>query len=236
MAKKKNFKVTVTKNGPYIVSGALPMAKEIIAIDRDGNAVRWGRGESFPKQENYALCRCGHSANKPYCTGMHSEVGFNGTETASRKKYLEQAERINGPKMDLTDAMAFCAAARFCDKGAGVWRLTDESDDTKSKKLAIDESCKCPSGRLVAWDKKTGKPIEPKFKPSISIVEDPQAWVSGPIWLKGGVPVESADGKVYEVRNRVTLCRCGQSGNKPFCDGTHIQIGFDDRDKRLKRK
>ena len=38
----------------------------------------------------------------------------------------------------------------------------------------------------------------------------------------------SADGFEYEVRNRVTLCRCGQSQNKPFCDGTHAQTKFKD--------
>ena len=35
-----------------------------------------------------------------------------------------------------------------------------------------------------------------------------------------------ADGTTYEVRNRVTLCRCGASQNKPFCDATHASIGF----------
>jgi len=33
----------------------------------------------------------------------------------------------------------------------------------------------------------------------------------------------SADGFVYEIRNRVTLCHCGYSGNKPFCDGSHMR-------------
>jgi CDGSH-type Zn-finger protein len=48
----------------------------------------------------------------------------------------------------------------------------------------------------------------------------------GPLLVRGGIPVESEDGRPYEVRNRVTLCRCGHSRNKPFCDGTHDQIGF----------
>jgi hypothetical protein len=79
----------------------------------------------------------------------------------------------------------------------------------------------------VVWDKK-GKAIEPEVKPSIGLVQDPQAGVSGPIWVHGGIPIEAADGTTYEVRNRVTLCRCGKSGNKPFCDGTHITIKFSD--------
>ena len=228
-------KVAVVKNGPYIVSGGLPLAKEIIVADKKGYPIRWGRGESFPKQEVYSLCRCGHSKNKPYCTGAHAEAGFDGAETASRKRYLSQAQRIKGPKIDLTDAVPLCASGRFCDRGKGTWRLTEESDDPKAKKIAIQQACDCPSGRLVAWNKKTKKAIEPGFKPSVSIVEDPAAKTSGPIWVKGGVPIVSSDGKRYEIRNRVTLCRCGKSGNKPFCDGTHMQIGFSDGDKRIKK-
>ena len=84
------------------------------------------------------------------------------------------------------------------------------------------------AGRLVVWDKETQKVFEPPFEPSISIIEDPGIRVSGPIWVKGGIRIESADGKSYTVRNRVTLCRCGQSSNKPFCDGTHASMGFSD--------
>ena len=61
------------------------------------------------------------------------------------------------------------------------------------------------------------------------LVEDPQKKCSGPIWLRGGIPVVSADGFAYEVRNRITLCRCGASWNKPFCDGTHAKIEFRER-------
>jgi CDGSH-type Zn-finger protein len=46
--------------------------------------------------------------------------------------------------------------------------------------------------------------------------------------VAGGIPTVAADGFEYEVRNRVTLCRCGASKNKPFCDGTHAAINFRD--------
>jgi len=228
-------KIKIVKDGPYLVSGSLPLQKEYIEIDKKGEAVRWSKGQRYPKQETYALCRCGKSVNKPYCTGTHAEVGFFGKETATEKRYLDQSERTSGPKLDLTDAVSFCASGRFCDRGKGTWQLTRESDDPKARKMAVDQACNCPSGRLVAWDKKSGKPAEPKSKKSISLAEDPQAQASGPIWVKGGVLVESADGKAYEIRNRVTLCRCGSSENKPFCDGTHMRIRFNDGDKRVKR-
>ena len=58
--------------------------------------------------------------------------------------------------------------------------------------------------------------------------------VSGPLWVKGGVAIEASDGFAYETRNRVTLCRCGRSSNKPFCDGTHCKTKFNDGDEALK--
>jgi hypothetical protein len=91
---------------------------------------------------------------------------------------------------------------------------------------AIEEACACPSGSLVAWDKASGAALEPASEPGISLIEDPGAGLSGPLWVKGGVPGESADGFEYERRNRVTLCRCGLSKKKPFCDGAHIKAGF----------
>lgn len=229
-SKKKNKKVQVTKNGPYIVSGNVPLAKEKILVDEDGEPRKWVKGQSYPSKEEYLLCRCGRSKNKPYCDKTHLKVDFDGTETASRKKYNEQAERISGPDLDLTDVQDLCVGARFCHRAGGTWKLTENSDDPKSKKIAIEEACDCPSGRLVVWNKKTKKPIEPNFKQSISLVECPGDNVSGPIWLKGRVPLESSDGTKYEVRNRVTLCRCGKSSNKPFCDGTHIEVEFDDNE------
>jgi CDGSH-type Zn-finger protein len=227
-------KIVVTKNGPYMVSGKLPLGKEIAEVGGSGDPEIWAKGKDCPEQETYALCRCGQSKNKPYCDGTHVQVKFDGTETTRCKKYDEQAQKIEGPGVDLTDAQNFCSSGRFCHSAGGTWSLTENSVDPKAKKMAIQEAGNCPSGRLVAVDKKSGKAIEPEFKPSLSLIEDPQAGVSGPIWVKGKVPVESAAGKSYEPRNRVTLCRCGKSQNKPFCDGRHIQAKFNDGDESLK--
>jgi CDGSH-type Zn-finger protein len=46
--------------------------------------------------------------------------------------------------------------------------------------------------------------------------------------VRGAVQVVGADAHPYERRERQTLCRCGQSGNKPFCDGSHWYAGFRD--------
>ena len=70
--------------------------------------------------------------------------------------------------------------------------------------------------------------VEPTLPPSIGLVEDPALHCSGPLWVRGGIRVESADGRPYERRNRVTLCRCGASTNMPFCNGSHASIQFQD--------
>ena len=226
--KTASAKVQIAKDGPYLVSGALPLSKETIGTNSGGESVQWKAGHQYPAQESYALCRCGHSAKKPFCDGSHKKVGFSGTETASRKPYMEQATMTRGPKQSLTDAESLCAFARFCDPNGQVWDLVSRTNDPAASKHFVRQTCDCPSGRLVAWDNATGQPIEPKYEPSIALIEDPQEKCSGPIWLRGGVPVVGADGFEYEVRNRVTLCRCGASKNKPFCDGAHAQIKFND--------
>jgi CDGSH-type Zn-finger protein len=224
-------KIKVLKNGPYEVSGKVPLSVENIVADENNVPDKWEKGKDCPLQENYRLCRCGKSKNKPYCDGSHIKTGFDGNETAGNLPYSEQAETIEGPELDLKDAQGFCASARFCHKSIGTWQLTENSDDPQNKKMAVESACNCPSGRLTAYDKKTGKPIEPEFTPSIGLVEDIPAGVSGPLWVRGGIQIESAQGYKYEKRNRVTLCRCGKSQNKPFCDGSHMESHFSGENK-----
>jgi CDGSH-type Zn-finger protein len=232
---KAGFKVTVAKNGPYFVSGNLPLKKEIIVSNKDGESVAWREGEKYPDRDRYALCRCGQSGNKPFCDGTHEEIEFDGDNLAAAVPYNRQAEAFDGPALVLTDVQNLCAVARFCHPGGGTWQLTQRSGDPAAKKQAIQEACNCPSGRLVVWDRKTRQAIEPDFEPSISLIEDPEKKASGPIWLKGGIPLESSSGTRYETRNRVTLCRCGESRNKPFCDGSHCESGFDDGDESIRK-
>jgi CDGSH-type Zn-finger protein len=221
-------KIQIAKNGPYMVSGNLPLKKQTIGTNAAGESVKWIEGESYPAQATYALCRCGQSAKKPFCDGTHAKVGFDGTETASREPYAALAKVVQGPSLSLTDVEALCAFARFCDPNGQVWNLVNETDRASARRDFVRQVGECPSGRLVAWDNATGKSLEPKLTPSIGLIEDPANQCAGPVWLRGGVPVIAADGYHYEVRNRVTLCRCGASQNKPFCDGTHASIKFKD--------
>ncbi len=221
-------KVVVTRNGPYLVSGGAPLSEQTIFTGSNGDSEAWREGERFPQQDSYALCRCGHSKKKPYCDGSHTQAKFDGTETASRKPYVEQAQVMQGPVHALSDAETLCAFARFCDPNGQVWEQVEQTDDPQVAKNFLRQVNACPSGRLVAWDRATGEALEAALPVSIGVVQDPAQDVSGPLWLRGRIPVIAADGFAYEVRNRVTLCRCGASKNKPFCDGSHASVKFRD--------
>jgi len=235
-------KITILKNGPYHVSGDISLCKEIAVVPDNPESTslfgaapdKWVQGTPYPPKKEYLLCRCGDSAKKPFCDGAHIRSAFDGTETADRTPFTKQAERFEGPEVTLLDVPKLCSGARFCEPAGGSWNLVKKSDDAKAKETLLQQVGDCPSGRLVAIDTHTGKPVEPEYTPSISLTEDPQVHLSGPLWVKGGIPVESFDGTVYETRNRVTLCRCGHSKNKPLCDGAHFACGFNDGDASLK--
>jgi len=214
-------RIKITKGGPYLVTGGLPLTKKIIESDADGYPLRWLTTESYSRRESYALCRCGQSKNKPYCDGSHTNHRFNDNETDDRSPYLKGARIYDGPELKLTDKRELCVGAGFCTRAGNIWNLTVNSDNPEYKAIAIQEAADCPSGRLVEWDK-VNKPLEPTFKPSIAITED-QDGVPGPLWVMGDVEIESVNGYVYEKRNRVTLCRCGKSQRTPFCDGSHAE-------------
>ena len=222
----ENAKIKILRDGPYIVSGNIPLSEKIIIQKNEVNEYKEGR--DLPQSDEYALCRCGQSKTAPFCDGSHIKTGFIGTETASKDNYEDRAELLKGPGIDLLDDNR-CAFARFCHKEDGrVWELTLSSDDPKCKEEAIEAACDCPAGRLVALDK-TGKVIEPDYEPSIEIIQDPEKESSAGIFVKGNIPIESSDGQTYEIRNRVALCRCGKSENKPFCDARHVKIKFSDK-------
>jgi CDGSH-type Zn-finger protein len=221
-------KIIIAANGPYLVSGDLPLTLETIEPNAAGESWEWQTGRAFEAGARYALCRCGASEKKPFCDGTHARNGFDGTETASRSPFAEQAVRSEGPGMVLEDVQALCAFARFCDVADSIWTSIEQVGDPAVRDLVIHEATHCPSGRLVVRDTATGVAHEPTFAPSIGLVEDPGKACSGPLYVRGGVPVYAADGTAYEVRNRVALCRCGQSQNKPFCDGTHADAAFND--------
>lgn len=219
--------ISITKDGPYVVTG-LPLSRRAIGGNAANESIDWIDLEAISTPDRYFLCRCGQSANKPYCDGSHARVGFDGSKTASRDPYAVQATVFDGPAVSMGDAPDLCAFARFCDRDGKVWNLVEAAALGSSKDALIAQIGQCPSGRLTARDKAADRLVEPAFELSVVLIEDPVEQCSGPIFVGGGVEIIASDGIALERRNRVTLCRCGESKNKPFCDGTHAHVKFKD--------
>ncbi len=225
----KKFRIEVSSDGPYMVFGSPSLDIEVITTDAEGQNWEFARGENFDMdQEPVALCRCGESKNKPYCDGAHFEAAWDPRITARREQLLDGAQTFEGPDMSLTDNENYCVFARFCDAKGRVWNLVSETDNPTKRDYMVHEANMCPGGRLSAWDNSTEQPIEPHYDPSLALIQDKPLAVSGGLWVRGGIPVQNEHGDTYEIRNRVVLCRCGQSSNKPFCNGAHASIRFRD--------
>lgn len=223
----EKYWIKVSAGGPYIVHGAPPVQLAIIGVNNQGISTEYVKGKSFPSKEGMALCRCGHSKNAPFCDGSHVKAGVDLTERASFAPLLEGATEIDGPKLALTDNEKFCAYARFCDAANRVWNEVQMAGKVHEENT-IHMTTRCPGGRLMVWDEQSQQVIEPAEPPTIQPIEDPAAGCSGPLMVRGGIRVESAEGRSYEIRNRQALCRCGQSSNKPFCDGSHASVKYQD--------
>ncbi len=223
MGKKQ---ITIVKDGPCLVGGNIPLDEQI--IESVGEHYEYRQGRVFETPEQYALCRCGRSAATPFCDGSHGKAGFRGYETADESTFAERKRVLSGPTLELSDD-GRCAYARFCHRDDGdVWTLTEQSGDPHLRQEAIRAAGDCPAGRLVERDRLTQAEFEPALEPAISILQDPELSVSGPLFVKGGIPLVGADGRNYETRNRYALCRCGASRNKPFCDAAHVNTGYQD--------
>jgi CDGSH-type Zn-finger protein len=148
-AQVTNKRIKVTKDGPYLVSGGVPVMQETIIANQEGTALAWRFDTKFPLQERCGLCRCGRSKNKPFCDGSHLKAGFVGTETAGEETYLEKPKIFEGSVITLKDVEELCASARFCHRAGGIWNIMKDCEDPKTKQTIIEESCDCPSGRLL---------------------------------------------------------------------------------------
>ncbi len=223
----KKFKIEIVKNGPYKISKAVPLINETILSKSDApdESIAWHKVKSYkvPEDEEYYLCRCGQSKNTPFCDGSHETNNFNGTELASKEIYEKRAVVDEGETVDLLDDKKICAGLRFCRAYGGIRNLVHNSSDEELREKAKDETIKCSAGRITLRDKETGELIEEEFEPEISTVEDPYRNYYGPLWVKGDIELYGSDGEKYEDRQRVTLCRCGESKNKPFCDSAHYE-------------
>ncbi|HJR96849.1 MAG TPA: CDGSH iron-sulfur domain-containing protein [Actinomycetota bacterium] len=217
-------RIEIEENGPYRVSGGVPLARTAQVETEYGEPVGWVPDEFLDDAGDvYKLCRCGRSGDKPFCDGSHEREEFDGTETAPRSSISERRYEFPAGEGTVSFDLATCEHAGFCGDRFTNWRrLAREADDPAVRERLMQMVRLCPSGALEIQPEADGEQLEPALPVSVDVVRD------GPLWVRGRVSVTSADGETYEVRNRVTLCRCGHSETKPFCDGSHKHVGFTD--------
>jgi uncharacterized Fe-S cluster protein YjdI/CDGSH-type Zn-finger protein len=129
-------------------------------------------------------------------------------------------EMVEGRDLTLRFETRRCIHSRFCVTGApntflanvqGPWL---HPDDTPTDRL-IEVAHACPSG-AITYARKDGGPEE--AAPAVNLVGLRE---NGPYAFRAGILLDGG-----HAGYRATLCRCGASKRKPFCDGSHTTIGF----------
>ena len=202
------LKIDPRPNGPLQVSGGVSLVNS--------------RGEAVATEATYWLCRCGSSSKKPFCDGTHKTNGFASARLSDPARRTTQD--YAGKHITVHDNRSFCAHMGHCtehspavfSQNAEPWINTDADADVQ-KTIATVRMC--PSGALAYSIDGLRQDVAARA-PAIRITQDgPYAVVGAPPLLGDERPLDA---------EHFTLCRCGQSKNKPFCDGAHWQAGFKD--------
>lgn len=201
--------ITCSPNGPYLVRGL--------------GQLRNSKGETLVVKAVVALCRCGGSASKPFCDGTHKSNGFSDANLGGSG---EKDRRIyQGKSIAIHDDRSICAHAGFCTgdlaevfkSGTEPW--IDPDNATVEEIAALVR--RCPSGALTYSI--TGDPSpESGGEAVVTVSKD------GPYAVTGDCDLADVPLAEGAPATRYTLCRCGGSKNKPFCDGSHWDLGFSD--------
>jgi CDGSH-type Zn-finger protein len=206
---KKRPTIRCRENGPYVVTGL--------------EDFRNSSGDPIAAEDNLALCRCGASKTRPFCDGTHKKIGFSGDRQADR--VADKRDTYIGMGITVHDNRGACAHAGICTQRlASVWRMGTEpwiDPDGAEVDAVIETINLCPSGAL-SYSIEDAEPRDEDREPAI------QLFKNGPYQVRGGIELEGVTFAEGASRERYTLCRCGASKNKPFCDGSHWDAGFED--------
>ncbi len=203
MSDSDNPTIAERENGPLV-------AKNI-------SSLRGEDGSDLETKPVMALCRCGHSKNKPFCDGSHKTVEFQSRsgEPAGRDRLIT----YEGADVTVTFNPRLCSHAAECARLAGhifdvtqrPWIIPDNGTVAEIETVITA----CPSGALAL----AGPEHRISDRAEIQLQKDGPYWVTGP-----RLDAQSAgEGASLE---KYVLCRCGLSGNKPYCDGSHKDAGW----------
>jgi CDGSH-type Zn-finger protein/ferredoxin len=210
MNKNQKTMVVFDLYGPYMVVGAPK------CINSKGKEIDMGPVT--------ALCRCGHSNDKPYCDGSHSKVDFSGEKDPDRRE--DKVVEFKGKDLTILDNRGVCSADGTCIRESPevfqkdkkpMWIFPDNGNVRKT----IETIEKCPSGAL-SYKIGTQRIQDLNREPAIRIAKN------GPLEFVGWIELIDDQESCPESKEHYTLCRCGGSKNKPFCDNSHKKIDFKD--------
>ena len=227
-AQKTNLKIVVMNDGPYHVEGAIPLVHKTQVVSEYGEPLTWKKDAQLRAEGPYSLCRCGHSKDKPFCDGSHCDFDFDGAETADTRPTIERQEILDGGTgIVVKKDDSLCMLSGFCgNRLTNIDEMVSETSEPRVRAEIMAMIDRCPSGAYAYSINKDEVDIEADLPVQIAqtteITDDGP--IEGPLWLTGNIPVERADGQPFETRNRVTLCCCGESSQKPLCDGTHRTV------------
>ena len=209
MTEQKKPTIECSQDGPYVV--------------RNLEHLRNSRGEPIPMRRTLSLCRCGGSANKPFCDGTHSTIGFSGKKLTDGLR--DKRKNYQGKKIAIHDNRGICSHAGFCtDHLAAVFSSERKpwiDPDGATVEAIIEVIKQCPSGAL-SYSIEDAEHRDQSRDPMITVSKD------GPYYVTGGLELKDQSRGQGASEEHYTLCRCGASKNKPFCDGTHWEINFAD--------
>lgn len=207
--KQSRPSIKPTPNGPYLVSGLANLSNS--------------KGEPIEAKETFALCRCGGSSNKPFCDGTHAKNGFSSDRSDDRVP--DRRENHEGSTITIHDNRGICAHAGVCtDNLNSVFKLKQEpwiDPDGATAEEIVKVVSGCPSGAL-SYTQGGTEHRDHNGEPAVQVTKNGPYRVTGRPDLVG---TERGEGASHE---HFTLCRCGGSKNKPFCDGTHWYNDFKD--------
>ena len=225
--KKQGSKIIVAQNGPYLVYGNPAIVRKTQITSEHGEPLTWQTNETIDTGDRpvVTLCRCGSSSTKPFCDNTHKTNGFDGTETAATNTFEERKIVHEGStRIVIKRDYSICAESGFCGhRLANIQKLAAQTDDSIVRAQVIAMIERCPSGSYTYALDEGSADIEPDLPQQVAVTTEmtSEGPIAGPLWVTGNILIERSDGQPVETRNRVTLCRCGHSKNKPYCDGTH---------------
>ncbi|MGI6395072.1 MAG: CDGSH iron-sulfur domain-containing protein [bacterium] len=203
----KKPRITVAKHSPYVASDIPKMVN--------------GDGKELPVKSTFVLCRCGKSKEMPYCDGAHTETGLNMVKAPDR--IPDRNKNYYGEEITVHFNYGVCSHDGACLKLKPVFKVNRRPwilPDLGSREAIIETIKKCPSGALsYTVDGTTHKDFF-KREPLIRVAP------GGPLMIEGGIELKDDQDSCPETKEHYCLCRCGDSKNHPFCDGTHLNNGF----------